>query len=127
MIKARNRGMVVICDRFPQSDFPGFNDGPLLTHWYDHRWRVCCAIADWEARPYVEAGRAAPDLVIKLVATPEVANQRRPEMSREGLQRRVKAVKELQFQSMTKIIELNADDSLDTIALAAKRHVWGEL
>jgi hypothetical protein len=48
-------------------------------------------------------------------------------MSREGLHRRVKAVKELQFQPMTKIVELNADDGLDTIALAAKRHVWREL
>ena len=127
MIKARNLGMVVICDRFPQNDFPGFNDGPLLTHWYDHHWRICRAIAHWEARPYIEAGRAAPDLVIKLVATPEVANQRRPEMSREGLHRRVRAVKELQFQPMTRIVELNADDGLDAIALAAKRHVWREL
>jgi len=127
MTKARNRSMVVICDRFPQIDVPGLNDGPLLDHWHEHRWRVCRALAALEARPYVEAAQAAPELVIKLVAAPDVAMQRRPEMRREGLNRRVQAVKELRFQPTTRVVELNADESLDAIALAAKRHVWAEL
>jgi len=127
MTKARNRGMVVICDRFPQVDVPGLNDGPLLDHWREHRWRGCRAIAALEARPYVEAGQAAPELVVKLVAAPEVAMQRRPEMRREGLDQRVQAVKELRFQPTTRVVELNANESFDTIALTAKRHVWAEL
>jgi len=127
MIKARNRGLIVICDRFPQSDVPGFNDGPLLAHWHEHRWRFCRTLAAMESRPYVEAGQAAPDLVIKLVAPPEVAMQRRPEMRPEGVCRRVQVVKELRFQTTTRVVELNADAHLDTIALAAKRHVWVEL
>ena len=27
--RARNRGMIVLCDRFPQNQIKGFNDGPL--------------------------------------------------------------------------------------------------
>ena len=29
--QARDRGIIVICDRYPQSQILGFNDGPLLT------------------------------------------------------------------------------------------------
>jgi len=127
MRRARNRGMVVICDRFPQSDIPGFNDGPLLAHWHEHRWRICRALAAWETTPYVEAGRAAPELVIKLVAAPAVVSLRRPEMSAKGLERRVQAVKTLRFHSTTRVVELDASASLDAIALTAKRHVWDAL
>ena len=28
--RARNRGMLVLCDRYPQTKILGFNDGPLL-------------------------------------------------------------------------------------------------
>jgi len=127
MIKARNRGMVVICDRFPQTHFPGFNDGPLLAQWHDHRWRSCRAMAAWEATPYAAADQMSPELVIKLTTTPEVALQRRPEMNLRELQRRVKAVREFRFSPVTKVVELDAGESLETIALAAKRHVWDAL
>src|SRR6266508_3511029 len=80
MIRARNRGLIVICDRYPQSQVPGFNDGPLLAHWGQHSWALCRALARWEARPYDDAALDPPDLVIKLVLAPEVALTRRPEM-----------------------------------------------
>lgn len=127
MTRARNRGMVVICDRFPQSDIPGFNDGPLLTRWHQHRWRMCRRLASWEAMPYIEAGRAAPDIVIRLVAAPAVVSLRRPEMSRQGLERRVEAVKALRFPPTTRVVEIDAAADLDEIALGARRHVWSIL
>jgi hypothetical protein len=127
MTCARNRGMVVICDRFPQSDVPGFNDGPLLSLWHEHRWSICRKLACWEAMPYIDANRAAPDLVIKLVAAPAVVSMRRPEMSHMGLERRVEAVKALRFPSTTRVVELDATASLDEIALSARRQVWGAL
>lgn len=127
MTRARNRGMVVICDRFPQSDFPGFNDGPLLARWHQHRWRICRWLASWEAMPYIAAGRASPDMVIRLVAAPAVVSLRRPEMSRQGLERRVEAVKALRFPPTTRVIELDAAGDLDEIAIDARRHVWSIL
>jgi hypothetical protein len=127
MSRARNRGMVVICDRYPQFDFPGFNDGPLLAHWRQHRWQICRRLAAWEAVPYIEAGRAAPDIVIRLVAAPAVVSLRRPDMSRHNLERRVEAVKALRFSPTTRVIELDAAGDLDEIALDARRHVWSVL
>ena len=127
MIRARNRGMMVICDRFPQADVAGFNDGPLLGHWREHSWRFCRALAAWEGRPYAAAALDPPDLVIKLMVSPEVALVRRRDMSLEGVVRRVRAVRSLQFPATTRVVELSGDLPLDEVALVAKRLVWDEI
>lgn len=127
MIRARNRGMVVICDRFAQTDVPGFNDGPLLAHWREHSWRFCRALAAWEAKPYAEAALTPPDLVIKLSVPPAVALKRRPNMSHEAQSRRACAVRSLQFPQTKKVIDLSGDVPADEVALAAKRLVWDEI
>ena len=127
MIRARNRGMIVICDRFVQNEVLGFNDGPLLAHWHKHPWRVCRALAAWEAQPYAEAAQAPPDLVIKLMVTPAVAVGRRPEMSLEAVERRVRAVRSLPFPRTTRVVELSADAPLDEVVMAAKHFIWDEL
>jgi hypothetical protein len=67
--RARNRGMIVICDRFPQDQVMGFNDGPLLSHWLNHRSGLLRALARWERIPYRSARLYPPDLVIKLHVT----------------------------------------------------------
>ena len=98
MVRARDRGMIVVCDRFPQTEIPGFNDGPLLAHWRGHPSGLCRALAAWEARPYVEAASSStPDLVMKLAVTPIVALARRPEMSFDEVVRRVRAVHRLRY------------------------------
>jgi thymidylate kinase len=123
MLRARNRGMIVICDRFPQAEIPGFNDGPLLAHWGRHPWRVCRWLAEWEAQPHA-AAQAYPDLVIRLIAAPHVARQRRPEMSLEALARRVQAVQSMRFPATTRVVEINTNKPLDEIARAAKAQIW---
>ncbi|NIX78089.1 hypothetical protein [Microvirga terricola] len=127
MTRARNRGMIVVCDRFAQADIPGFNDGPLLAHWRRSRWRICRALAVWEAKPYADAKLDPPDLVIKLNVTPEVALGRRPEMSLEEIRRRVQAVQSFRFQEPARVVEIGTDVPLDEVALAAKRLVWDEI
>jgi len=127
MIRGRNRGMIVVCDRFPQTDVLGFNDGPLLSHWHDHRWRLCRAIAAWEAKPYVEIGQDPPDLVIKLYVSSDVALMRRPEMSLEEVKKRERAVRSISFPPSTRVAELDANASLEQVVLAAKRLAWEEI
>jgi hypothetical protein len=127
MIRARNRGMIVVCDRFPQADILGFNDGPLLSHWRKHPWRLCRACAAWEAKPYAAMSRDPPDLVIKLAVSPAMALTRRPEMSLEQALERVRAVRIMTFPPPTRVAEIDADAPLDAVALAAKRLVWEAL
>ena len=124
MIRARNRGMIVICDRLPQAEISGFNDGPLLARWREHSWRLCRALATWEARPYTEVALDPPDLVIKLMVTPEVALARRPEMTLDELRRRVLAVQSLGVFALDDSGRAQRRVPFDDVALTAKRLVW---
>jgi hypothetical protein len=125
--KARNRGMIVICDRYPQNQINGFNDGPLLSHWLSHPSIVLRCFARWESAPYLASTIYPPDLVVKLNVTPEVAQRRKPDMHIAENQRRVNAVKALHYPSPTNTVDINADDTLDRVLLALKRCVWREL
>jgi thymidylate kinase len=78
--RARNRGLVVVCDRYPQNQIMGFADGPLLDRWQYARSPWLRMLARWEATPYAWAQAHAPDLVLKLRVTPGVAVRRKPEM-----------------------------------------------
>jgi hypothetical protein len=128
MVRARDRGMIVVCDRFPQTEIPGFNDGPLLAHWRGHPSGLCRALAAWEARPYVEAASSStPDLVIKLAVTPIVALARRPEMSFDEVVRRVRAVHRLRYPPPATVVEIDADAPFEQVTLEAKRLVWDEV
>jgi hypothetical protein len=127
MVEARNRGMIVICDRYPQAECPGFNDGPLLPDLSGSRWRFCRAMAAWEARPYAEARLALPDLVVKLVVPADVALGRRPEMSIAEVRRRIEAVAKLTFPESTRVLEVENTRALCQAALVAKRLTWEEL
>lgn len=76
--KARARGMLVICDRYPQTQRVGINDGPMLQSWHgsEKAWKRRCAAWEWEI--YKQAERLFPDLVIKLMVDLQTAIQRKP-------------------------------------------------
>lgn len=127
MIRARNRGMMVVCDRFAQDQVEGFNDGRLLGKLAGSPWRFARALAAWEARPYQSALLDPPDVVIKLIASPDVALARRPEMTAEEIERRIAAVRSLSFPDQTLVAEIDADQRLETVSLAVRRVIWSVL
>ncbi|WP_373050353.1 hypothetical protein [Thalassovita aquimarina] len=124
MIRARNRGMVVVCDRYPQDQFQGFNDGCLLGGLAASPSRLVRALAKWEARIYADARRSPPDVVIKLIASPEVALSRRPEMSDEEIKSRIAAVRALRFIDGTLVFEIDADQPLEEVVQSVRRLIW---
>jgi energy-coupling factor transporter ATP-binding protein EcfA2 len=125
MVRARNRGMVVLCDRYPQNQVPGFNDGPLLGAWMTAPWRFKRALAQWEASVYAAGTQVVPpDLVIKLIVTPAMAVTRKPEMTTTEVTRRVAAIRSFRFPSSTLVVELDADRPLQEVAAAVREHVW---
>lgn len=123
---ARNRGMVVICDRYPQNQIMGFNDGPLLSGLLGHRSSILRAIARWEGRPYSLAEDYSPDIVIKLTITPDLAVERKKDMCIEESWRRVEAINNLQYGSETKVKVIDASKPLDEVLLEMKRCIWEE-
>jgi thymidylate kinase len=125
--RARQRGIVVLCDRFPQTNVRGFNDGPLLTPWLEspQAWRR--RLAGWELGIYESARRLAPDLVIKLDVSPEVAVARKPDMAVEECARRRAAVASLEWGERCHMLTIDAEQPLERVIAEAKAAIWAEL
>lgn len=82
--KARNNGLLVITDRYPQTSFPGASDGPLLAKYLSKKG-LLKKIATWEKNIYYSFSINQPDLAVKLVVPPEIAIERKPEMTLEEI------------------------------------------
>lgn len=121
---ARNDGLVVIGDRYPQAQIMGLGDGPLLSQWERHQWTWLRAAARWELDAYRAMERIAPDLVVKLNVTPEVSARRKQDVSLDSLTRRADVVKRVQFPAGVRIVQVNADQPLEQVLLEVKRAIW---
>lgn len=120
--QARNLGMIVITDRYPQSQVLGFNDGPLLNDLKNEwPWSV---FSRYEARKYQELRELSPDLVIKLEVSVETALLRKQDTPREMAHLKVQALQSLTFGSQTKVVTIDAKPPLDSVGVAVKRAVW---
>lgn len=122
--RARARGSVVLCDRFPQVQEPGVHDGPRLGTFAGQRgWR--CRLAAWEQRSYERTLAVTPDLVVRLRVSPDVAQRRRPEHDAADLRRRIAVVAGLRFAGAT--VDLDADRSPAEVRRAARVAVFAAL
>jgi thymidylate kinase len=122
--RAKGQGMIVLSDRLPQSQFPGWNDGPRLTRWLEAGSWLRRAAARREQAVFRLAELSPPDLVVKLHVTPEVASRRKPETPPEQVRTGIDMVKRLQFPATTRVLELDAEQPIDQVLLQAKRAVW---
>jgi thymidylate kinase len=123
--RCRNLGMVVITDRYPQTQIAGINDGPLLTKLKTskHKWLRSFADREWEA--YKGAERLIPDLVIRLNVTPEVAASRKNDMTYEEFSQKIKVVKSLEFD--TNVVDIDATQPLSEVLLEVKKAIWAKI
>lgn len=116
------RGLVVVTDRYPHDGAIDYNDGPLLP-------RVASAppwLRRFEARAYALAGALPPDLVLKLVATPEVLAAREPDMDLGVIRQRAGALRELAFPG-ARVVCVDATQPLADVIRAVKREIWSVL
>ena len=125
--RARAAGVVVICDRYPQNEIAGYNDGPLLTAWESSANPLRRALARWERRPYEWAHLHPPDLVVKLLVGSPVAAARKPDMSTTEIERRIAAVATLAFGRRTPVLSVDAEAPLDTVVRTVRRGVFARL
>jgi len=127
VMKARTRGMVVICDRWPQMQFPGELDGPRLTHWAaGNAWQR--RLARYELRPYELARRYPPDLIIRLDVDVDTAATRRPEDARDYLEHRIELVRALDFSgSLFGAVDIDGTQPPDKVLTAVLRAIWSRL
>lgn len=116
MLSLRERGHVVICDRYPQLDIAGFYDGPGLsaaratgpfTAWLAKReWKLYEHMVDYR-----------PTLIIRLNIDAETAYARKPDHELALLREKVAVTPLLSFNGAT-IIEVNASQPLSDVQAA---------
>lgn len=122
-VRARNRGMIVICDRFPQNQISGYNDGPLLADCLEcgFPWGPAARL---ERRLLSVFSLVFPDRVFKLHVSEPVAAQRKADTPHGMIEKKINAVRALTFGASCDVVDINADLSLDEISLQLKREIW---
>jgi hypothetical protein len=122
--QARGLGMLVLSDRLPQSQFPGWNDGPRLTPWLESGPPLVRAAARREQAAFRLAELSPPDIVLKLHISPEVAARRKPETPELQIHSGIDMVRRLSFPATTRVVDLDAEQPLPVVLLLAKRAIW---
>lgn len=123
--RAKNRGLVVLGDRYSQNQIMGFNDGPLLDHLSQSSSRILRYLARREQNVYQAAEENPPDLVITLDVSPETANDRKPEMPIEQFEKRKKAIDDIEFDTDQYVVD--AEQPLEDVIREVKEVVWKQL
>src|SRR5699024_661005 len=104
--KARNRGILVLVDRYPQVEVMGYNDGPLLSKYRKGKSQLLRKLAKWEMSIYKSAYINPPDLVLKLMVPTDVAISRKPEMTPAEIEAKIAAVKKINLTANS--VEINS-------------------
>lgn len=121
VLALRRSGVIVLSDRYPQIDVPGFFDGPGLSaaraegvavSWLSRREK---AHFDWMVGH-------APSLVIRLHVDLETAYSRKPDHRYESLKAKIDAVPKLTYAG-ARIIELNSREPLEIVIGKAEAEV----
>lgn len=101
--KARNNGLIVLTDRYPQTLYAGCSDGPLLSK-YEGKG-LFGKIAAWEHRVYESAAMNPPDLTVKLIVPTEVAIERKPEMTADEIDTKKSIVMGMKLSNNTLVVD----------------------
>ncbi|MEI6946253.1 hypothetical protein V9K67_03565 [Paraflavisolibacter sp. H34] len=125
MQAARSKGMLVICDRFPQNQIKGYNDGPLLHYLAASRNPLFRALAKWEEGVYHRAVNTPPDLLFKLIAEADVVEARKPgETSREMLVAKINGVKQMKLGAGCHVVTVDSSQPLEEVLALVKKEIW---
>lgn len=121
MTKARNKGMLVLTDRYPQIVMAGYSDGPLLTKYLQNSHSLLYCIAKWEYNIYKSSTINPPDLIVKLMVPTNIAIQRKPEMTVEEIENKKAAVMAINVsQSIVVDTSRPQNETLGDIM----QHIW---
>jgi thymidylate kinase len=125
MLLAKKKGMLVICDRYPQNQILGYNDGPMLQSFAVSSSPLFRMMAKKEAGIYKQFEETTPDIIFKLIAEAEVVEARKPgETPLEILKAKIEGVKQLNFPDSCEVITVNAEEPLEKVLFTIKKKIW---
>jgi thymidylate kinase len=121
MMRHRKEGTIIVTDRYPQLDVPGFYDGPGLS-----AARAEGMFVSWlsrkEREQYEWMASFRPDLVIRLNVDLETAYARKPDHRLESLRQKVEATPKLRFGGAP-IIDIDSKLPLDLVLETARKAI----
>jgi thymidylate kinase len=117
MLSLREKGVIVVTDRYPQTEVPGFYDGPGLSA-AQAGSRIVARLAARERRMYEWMTGFRPDIVIRLNVDVETAFARKPDHKIESLKSKVEVTPLLRFND-AKIVDLDSRDPYPQVRDAA--------
>jgi hypothetical protein len=121
MLRQRRDGVVMITDRYPQIEIPGFYDGPGLSAARPGS-RFVAMLARNERRIYAWMASYHPAVVIRLNVDLETAYARKPDHKYDLLRQKVDATAKLCF-SGARIVDLDSRLPYDVVRADAERIV----
>lgn len=107
--KARNNGMLVLIDRYPQTEITGYSDGPLLSKYLEKGSGFLHGKAKKELDIYKSAYTNPPDLTLKLMVPTEIAISRKPEMTAEEIENKKEAVMKMNPSRNSVVIDTSVE------------------
>ncbi len=119
--KARNEGILVLLDRYPQVEVVGYGDGPLLNRYINDK-SIYGMIARYERKVYEHAYTNVPDLFIKLMVPTDVAIRRKPEMTVEEIENKKAAVKAI--YSDYRCVEIDTSRAMEVSFGEVMNEIW---
>ncbi|TGQ68565.1 hypothetical protein EN829_017585 [Mesorhizobium sp. M00.F.Ca.ET.186.01.1.1] len=117
------RGLIVICDRWPQALRRGYLDGPTIP---EHLFSVpgLSALARLEQRLYQKMAECRPDLTLHLVSDFAVSALRKPgEIRKEAFDARLSLMAELRAKDKN-IQTVDASAGIEAVERDLFRQIW---
>ena len=114
------KGSVIMCDRYPQKDIIGMNDGPKL------QGNRASKNAVEEMGLFEQMAKLEPDVVFRLQVTPEVAVRRKPDHNLEAIRRKCRNINKISFRK-AEIIDIDAGRPQSELLLQVKSEIWKSL
>jgi|GEM_PF-2636527 len=129
MNKYRINGGFCIMDRYPQLQSEGMNDGLKLSHLSN---QIKSAIIDHlsikERKLIGIVNKIYPDIIFRFRISPETSMKRKPEeqVDYQSIKDKIKDCEALKFNG-SKLIEIDAEKSLEEVILSVKTYIWSEI
>lgn len=123
------QGCFALFDRYPQTQYPGINDGPKISVKILNKLPLKflrCLFVKYSNREEENLRIAElnhPDLIFKLLLPPEESIRRKPDCTLDNIVLKHNVVKSVKY-SGAKIYEISADQDFNEEIKQIKSHIW---
>lgn len=126
------KGGIAIFDRYPQMQYSGINDGPKIREKISTRLNaglvkfIAEQFAKREEKILMKAVEKEPDIVFKLLLSPEESITRKPFENYENVKRKHEVIKNLKFKK-SDVYEIDASQNYEDELIQIKNIIWNHI